>query len=117
MKSAYFFKQLRPPVVSGIYLAAGFSFLQFVTLRSYRNIFVFGTTVILGYFLPAYAKQQELPHENSASSHTAQPIPCFVMLLFSENYGLNRIVAVFLRSEYCAGLIIGALLDNVIPGA
>ena len=49
--------------VSGLYLAAGLSFLQFVTLRSYRNMFVFGATVGLGIILPDYLQQFQAPYE------------------------------------------------------
>ena len=113
-------------ILAGIFMSSGLSYLQFVSLRSFRNMFVFGVTVGVGVFLPQYVKSVVPPYtEGNQLKYCYSCIYRYVhrncysdafLSFFTENYGFDRIVAVALRSDYVVGFFLGIFLDNVIPG-
>ena len=106
-------------------MSSGLSYLQFVSLRSFRNMFVFGVTVGVGIFLPQYVKSvvpsytegNQLKYCYTCMYRYYRNLYSVAFLsLFTENYGFDRIVAVALRSDYVVGFFLGIFLDNIIPG-
>ncbi|XP_072026605.1 solute carrier family 23 member 1-like [Amphiura filiformis] len=81
----------------GMLTAVGISNLQFVNLRSSRNLFVLGFSTLMGLVVPHWIKR------NPGAISTTIP-------------ELNQIITVLLSTGMFVGGVIAFSLDNTIPG-
>ncbi|XP_067937954.1 solute carrier family 23 member 2-like [Watersipora subatra] len=98
------FVTIPDPIVGGIYIvmfgmvtAVGLSNLQFVDLNSSRNLFIVGTSLILGLSLPDWASK------NKDSINTGSEV-------------FDEICSILLSTSMFIGGTTAFFLDNTIPG-
>ncbi|XP_068250490.1 LOW QUALITY PROTEIN: solute carrier family 23 member 2-like [Palaemon carinicauda] len=103
-KFGAFFATLPQPVLGGIIIyffgiiaALGLSTLQFVDLRSYRNLFVLGFPIFMGLSLPNWLEK------NPNAIQTGSTI-------------LDQSLTVLMKTTMFVGGFLGCILDNTVPG-
>ena len=83
---------------SGLVTALGISNLQFVDMNSSRNLLVFGFSLFFGMAMPHWLQK------NSSAIKTGNDV-------------VDQILTVLLSTNMFVGGLIGAILDNTIPGS
>ena len=84
-------------LIIGMIVAIGVSNLQIVDMNSSRNIFVFGFSIIFGISMPFWLRN------NPTAINTGDDIA-------------DQILTVLLSTSMFVGGVIGAFLDNTLPG-
>ncbi|PIK43179.1 hypothetical protein BSL78_19964 [Apostichopus japonicus] len=104
-KFGAFFATIPIPIIGGMFCvlfglvaSVGLSNLQFVNLNSSRNLFVLGVSLLMGFVIPTYIK------DNNDAINTRFP-------------EVNQIIIVLLSVNMFVGGAIAAFLDNTIPGS
>ncbi|XP_033639542.1 solute carrier family 23 member 1-like isoform X1 [Asterias rubens] len=99
------FVTIPDPIVGGMFCvmfamvtAVGISNLQFVNLNSSRNLFVIGFSLIMGFIIPFWVRDNE----------------SFINTGVTE---IDQILIVLLETNMFIGGFLGFILDNTIPGS
>ena len=103
-KISAIFASLPMPIIGGLLMpmfgmctAIGLSYLQFIDLKSPRNLFILGSSLFFGLSIPSWM----IDHKDSIKT---------------GSLAFDQLIHVLLSTGMFVGGLIGVILDNTVPG-